>query len=289
MHRLLLVAALALACSRDNPGFGFGTDPGSTTADATTGTTVDASTTTADAGTSTGTTAQGTTTSDDTTGDATTEQPPRVCAPPKSELGLELAAYLDGVPLAPPADCQPRFYIGKGSFSASAIEIAVSGSCDGAEGPTLRVETSFLNDFQWPLPDCFVLALAWNECGPLRSAVVWTLLPIPEFLIAAGVAGSHEPPFGAEYLVGALEQVPDGACECEGEPQECCANGVLEPGAYQVRFADSAGTTLREGQPGVPQADFMGLRFYLETMRSHVHARCDDAPVHVDWFAVQTL
>lgn len=288
MHRLVLVAALALACSRDNPGFMFGTDPGSTTAadattaDATTGTTADDTTTTdttADAGSTTGA----------STGDATTDEPPRICEPPQSELGLELAAYLDGVPLAPPVDCLPEFYIGKGSFSASALEIAASGSCDVAEGPTLRVETSFLNDFQWPLPDCFVVALAWNDCGPLRSAVVWTLLPLPEFLVAAGVAGSHEPPFGAEFLVAAVEPAPNGACECEGEPPECCANDVLAPGAYQVRFADGAGTTLREGQPGVQQADYAGLHFYLEAMRSHVHARCDDAPVHVDWFAVQTL
>lgn len=293
MSRLLLVAAvIALACSRDNGAFilvdGEQATVGTTGAATTS---ADTGATTDPAGSATTTSTTGDASTGDTSGDATTEEPLRLCEPTKSEVGLELVAKLDGVELQPPPGCTSRVYSGVGKFSASALELTASNDCAVEEGPTLRVETSFISDFIWPLFDnCFVVELAWfDDCKTLRSAVIWQTLQFDEFLIAVGVTGDL-PPAGAEFLGPTVEPTADGACDCEGSVTECCAGDTLAPGTYQLRFADAASTVLQEGEPPTAGVDFDGIVFYLADMRSHAHATCDDgAPVHLDWYAVRNL
>jgi len=280
MHRLACLAALACACTRDNPGFVLDSDDPGASEPATTS----ASATTTVVATSEAPTTTTTTTA--TTGD----DPLPMCGAYPNDIGLNLGATIDDVPIAhEPMNCPPQPYRGTGSVTAFGLTVNLD-NCVPAPAPVLHVSTGFDNQLPVELPgDCFTVVLAWQpDCTTLRSVVVKLEpfnIPVP-VVLAVGVSASTMPVAGLDGLIApSLELIDGGACRCDDACLLCAEN--RPPGDYQLRFNDLAGTVLGPGELHM-KAEFPNYKFFLQNLRSHIHPACGADRFHLDWYAIVT-
>jgi hypothetical protein len=270
MRRAWILPALALACSRENPGFLLaeaGAEP-------TTGASSDASTTTATPSTTT----------------ATTGEPAPLC-PAWLEPSLDLSFVSNGEPLMHPADCSKvEAYRGGGMLSTNTLTIYDGSECGENLDGDFQVKLGYV-DFNFPIINtCFEVQVEWApDCSAVRSVLLLRyapLFPNDKQWFAAGVVGSASPPPG-----GPPELTPtlllDQACSCDPEGSECCPGAGFEgPGSYQLHFP-ATNVTLGPGQTqDVIINDTTSIT--LANLRTHVHADCIMSPVHLDWYALRT-
>jgi hypothetical protein len=266
MRRAWILPALALACSRENPGFLL----------AETGASSDATTTT---------TTTPTTTATPSTGPGTTGEPAPLC-PTWLEPSLDLSFQFNGQPLIPPQNCSKvQLFRGGGTLSTNTLTIYDGSECgENLEGGDFQVKLGYVN-FNTLIIDniCFEVQVEWAPgCTAVRSALLLAypkLFPDDTQWFAAGVVGSADAPPGAPELTPTL--ILDQPCSCEAEGGECC-NG---PGSYQLRF-EATDTTLAPGESR--EVVSTAFKYTLANLRSHVHADCIGGPVHLDWYALRT-
>lgn len=271
MRRAWILPALALACSAPNPGFLFAEDGGEQVTSGSPGS--------SETGTSFTTT---TTTTPTTTTSGTTGEPLPLC-PTWEEPVLDLQFTSNNVPLVPPAGCPPALYRGNGKLSTNSLTMFDGNDLcnENLDGDfNLKVGNVGLS---LPIVDgCFQVDLAWkSDCSAVRSVVLWGFVAGQKILLAIGVVGSDQAPFAAPPDLIPLLQ-PIEACSCDPAFARCCPAEDPGPGSYALNFAALDAVI----GPGATAKVTSGQQsFELGNLRSHVHADCVDAPVHVDWYA----
>lgn len=275
MRRVWSLAALALACTRENPGFLLAGD------DASGASATPATTTTTTTATLTGTSdaSDGGTTRPETTGE------PLPTCPLWAEPALDLQFTYKGEPLAPAPDCPPTIYRGNGVLTTNTLTLLDDGLCGDNLAGTFELVVGSVAVSLPIIKGCFEVELAWtDDCSAVRSTLLHYFVLGQKLLIAAGIVGSDLAPPGAPELRPRLEL--DGPCACDPATTTCCAlDDGLPPGTYRLNFT-APGVVLRPGE-AAQQVALGDAVFNLENLRSHVHPDCSDAPLHLDWFAVR--
>ncbi len=277
MRRAWILPALALACSRENPGFLFaeaGAEP-------TTGASSDAPTTT---------TTLSTTTATPSTTTATTGEPAPLC-PAWLEPSLDLSFVSNGGPVMPPTDCSKVVsYRGEGMLSTNTLTLYDGSECGENLDGDFQVKLGYV-DFNFPIINtCFEVQVEWApDCSAVRSVLLLQyppLFPDQKQWFAAGVVGSASPPPGGPPEL-TPELILEQPCSCDPGSIECCPGADFDgPGTYRLHFP-AAKVTLVEGKSqDVIINDTTSIT--LANLRTHVHADCIMSPVHFDWYALRT-
>ena len=273
MRRAWILPALALACSAPNPSFLVAGDGGE---QVTSGTGAGSSETSASSTTTTSGTDATTTTS------STTGEPLPLC-PTWDEPALDLQFTSNDAPLVPPAGCPNTMYRGNGKLSTDSLTMFDGdGLCNENLDGEFKLKVGYVGISLPIVTGCFQVDLAWkSDCSAVRSAVLWGFVAGQRILLAIGVVGSDLEPFNAPAELVPLLQ-PVDACSCDAMLARCCPAEDPGPGNYALNFA-ALDTTIA---PGTSAKVTSGERSYeLGNLRSHVHADCVEAPVHIDWFA----
>lgn len=270
MRRAWILPALALACSRENPGFEL-----AGASEATSG------------GSTSPTTAAQTTTDAQTTAPGTTGEPLPVCPQwPESALDLELT--YNGARLLPPDDCSMvASYRGKGTLSTKTLTLTQTNACGENVTGDFTVEVGYVA-FNFPIvTGCFEVQVEWNaDCSAIRSVLLLSypaLFPQNTQWFAAGIVGGPAAPPGAPPALTPTLLL-DEACSCDRSLGDCCASAdATGPGSYHLDFsgvplAPGESTTIMDGTATLT----------LANLRTHVHADCVDTSRHIDWYAVRT-
>ena len=264
MRRAWIAPALALACTRENPGFVIAGDGGGASTSETSSV---ASSTTLASSTTDATTA------------GTTGEPLPVC-PSREEPALDLSFTYKGAPLEPVAGCPPTKYRGHGELSTNALTLQDDGLCFENLDGVFTLEVGYVDVMLPILSGCFEVELAWSpDCSAVRSALLSYVIANQRLLLAVGVIGSELAPSGAPPELSPRLVLAD-ACSCDPDAGPCCPSDEgPAPGNYGLDF-EAAGVVLRPGDAAtmITLGDF---NYGLRNLRSHVHADCVEAPLHL--------